>query len=218
MSNLADLLFRTVDGVFAVDAKQQIIFWNPGCAQLFGRSAETALGRPCSEVVRGKDSADQPLCGGDCGVAELTNGGLGPTDFSMRVRDNNDELLELSVNIVLVPSRRKDMWACVHLLHRGEAVDTFDMLEGYGVEKSKAVRHTSGARSRKEADLQCSLTAREYEILRLLAEGMHVSAMAQLLNISPVTIRNHIQHIEGKLGVHSQVEAVAYAYRHKLVS
>lgn len=217
MSNLADLLFRTVDGVFAVDAKQQIIFWNPGCAQLFGRSAETALGRLCSEVVRGKDSVDQPVCGGDCCVAQLTNGGLGPTNFPMRIRDNNDELLELSVNIMLVPSRDKDMWACIHLLHRGEAVDTFDMLE-YGVEKNKAVRHTPSVRSRKEADLQCSLTAREFEILRLLAKGMQVSTMAQLLNISPVTIRNHIQHIEGKLGVHSQVEAVAYAYRHKLVS
>jgi DNA-binding CsgD family transcriptional regulator len=44
-----------------------------------------------------------------------------------------------------------------------------------------------------------------------------VSQMSQLLNISPVTVRNHIRHIEVKLDVHSKLEAVVYAYRHNLI-
>jgi len=60
------------------------------------------------------------------------------------------------------------------------------------------------------------LTSREQEVYRLLAEGLPVSTISQQLHISPVTVRNHLQHIMGKLALHSQVEAVAYAYRHNL--
>jgi len=37
------------------------------------------------------------------------------------------------------------------------------------------------------------------------------------MRISMVTVRNHVQHIEATLAVHSQAEVVAYAYRHNLV-
>jgi DNA-binding NarL/FixJ family response regulator len=35
--------------------------------------------------------------------------------------------------------------------------------------------------------------------------------------VSPATIRNHVQNILGKLGVHSRLEAVAYATRNRLI-
>jgi DNA-binding NarL/FixJ family response regulator len=57
------------------------------------------------------------------------------------------------------------------------------------------------------------LTAREYEILHLLAEGMRPKAIAAQLFISRKTVATHIQRILSKLGVHSQAEAVAVAYR-----
>ena len=60
------------------------------------------------------------------------------------------------------------------------------------------------------------LTTREDEIFRLLAEGLPVRAISARLYISPVTVRNHLQHIMAKLDLHSQRETVAYAYRHNL--
>jgi len=57
-----------------------------------------------------------------------------------------------------------------------------------------------------------SLTAREKEILSLFAAGMGTAALAQRLEISPVTVRNHAQRILAKLGAHSRLEAVARAY------
>jgi DNA-binding NarL/FixJ family response regulator len=57
------------------------------------------------------------------------------------------------------------------------------------------------------------LTAREHEILGLLAEGMRPKAIAAELFISRKTVATHIQRILSKLGVHSQAEAVAIAYR-----
>jgi two-component system, NarL family, nitrate/nitrite response regulator NarL len=62
-----------------------------------------------------------------------------------------------------------------------------------------------------------SLTSRELEILRLLANGFDQTDIAQRLSISPRTVGAHIEHILGKLGVHSRAQAVAAAYRGHLV-
>ncbi len=217
MANLADLLFRAVDGVFAVDSKQQIIYWSPSCAQLLGTTSSEALGHLCSEVVRGKDPAGQPFCGGGCCMTRLTRGENAPGTFPLRVCHSDGNELRLSVNIVLVPSRQKDRWTCVHLLHRGEAADTIEMLEYNTLQRRPTRGRNSDNGGRPSPASISSLTAREQEILQLLAEGLAVPVMSQLLNVSRVTVRNHLQHIQAKLGVHSQSETVAYAYRNNLV-
>jgi DNA-binding NarL/FixJ family response regulator len=61
------------------------------------------------------------------------------------------------------------------------------------------------------------LTSRETEVLRLLARGLDQSAIARELAISPATVGTHIQRILTKLGVHSRTQAVALAYRERLV-
>ncbi len=55
------------------------------------------------------------------------------------------------------------------------------------------------------------LTAREQEILALLAEGKSSAEIACELVISARTVGTHVQHILGKLGVHSRAQAVALA-------
>ena len=61
------------------------------------------------------------------------------------------------------------------------------------------------------------LTAREMEVLRLLAEGMAQDAIARQLFISPKTVATHIDHILQKLEVHTRAQAVALAYRGELL-
>jgi two-component system nitrate/nitrite response regulator NarL len=60
------------------------------------------------------------------------------------------------------------------------------------------------------------LTARERDILMLLAEGSGQQAIAAELVLSPKTVATHIQRILAKLGVHSRAEAVAVAHRQGL--
>lgn len=57
------------------------------------------------------------------------------------------------------------------------------------------------------------LTAREREVLSLLADGMSTKQIATELVITPRTIGTHVQNILGKLGVHSRAQAVACAHR-----
>jgi two-component system nitrate/nitrite response regulator NarL len=61
------------------------------------------------------------------------------------------------------------------------------------------------------------LTNREHEILGLLAHGKAEREIASELAISRRTAATHIEHILGKLGVHSRAQAVALAYRNNLV-
>ena len=61
-----------------------------------------------------------------------------------------------------------------------------------------------------------ALTAREREILILLALGQNQPEIAKKLVVTPKTVATHIQRVLAKLGVHSRAEAVAYAHRHGL--
>ena len=56
-----------------------------------------------------------------------------------------------------------------------------------------------------------SLTAREYEVLDLVAQGLSNEQIAERLFISPKTVRNHITHLFDKLNVTRRAEAIVRA-------
>lgn len=62
------------------------------------------------------------------------------------------------------------------------------------------------------------LTAREHEILQLIAEGLTNAVIAKRLFISVNTVRNHVQSLLAKLGAHSKLEALSLAVREGLIS
>jgi DNA-binding NarL/FixJ family response regulator len=61
------------------------------------------------------------------------------------------------------------------------------------------------------------LTARELEVLKLVARGMSNKDVADELFISENTVKNHVRNILEKLHLHSRMEAVMYAVRKRLV-
>ena len=63
-----------------------------------------------------------------------------------------------------------------------------------------------------------TLTPREREFLALLATGCSNRRIAEVTQLSYLTIRSHMQNLLLKLGVHSQLEAVAFAVEHGIVA
>jgi DNA-binding CsgD family transcriptional regulator len=87
-------------------------------------------------------------------------------------------------------------------------------LDGDAVE---AVLVAAGHRTPRRREGPAGLTAREIDVLRLVARGCSSKEIAQQLTISPKTARNHIEHIYTKIGATSRVTASLYAVQHGLL-
>jgi DNA-binding NarL/FixJ family response regulator len=111
----------------------------------------------------------------------------------------------------------------------GERTEEFDRTAGIllgaddyivkpfaGGEFIARVRRATDRSAQVRPTLGSSLTPREFEVLKLLADGLGQKKIAQALFITPKTVATHIQRILTKLDVHSRAEAVAYAHRNRL--
>lgn len=68
------------------------------------------------------------------------------------------------------------------------------------------------------ADVVEALTAREVQVLELLAEGLPNKAIAERLGISDQTVKFHVSSIAGKLGAANRTDAVRRAVRRGLIT
>jgi len=107
----------------------------------------------------------------------------------------------------------QDLVASVRLAYQGEPLIEPD-------EVSRVLRHLRHRRAQEASEAQRAerLTRRETEILQLMADGVPTDEIASGLQVSPYTLRTHVQNVLTKLGVHSKLEALAFAIRHGKVT
>ncbi len=82
---------------------------------------------------------------------------------------------------------------------------------------SKVIRHSMGQTSSSQETLVEPLTDREMEVLRLMAQGLSNTEIAEKLYVAERTVRFHVSNIFGKLQTDSRIEAVVKAIRLKLL-
>jgi DNA-binding CsgD family transcriptional regulator len=100
------------------------------------------------------------------------------------------------------------------LLHGRAALALFERLGARrDADGAAALLRGLGVRGRGAPRIEGELTAREREVLDLLAEGLSNQQIADRLVISPKTAEHHVGRILGKLGLRSRAEAASYVLR-----
>jgi PAS domain S-box-containing protein len=202
---LDQLLSRTGDGACVITSEGRIVQWNRPAERILGYAAREAIGRSCCEMFAGRDESGNRLCYRGCQVMTLVKMGETIQAFDMQTRTKGGRSLWLNVS-VLTSSNGNGTPLMIHLFRDVTATkELLNLIQ----ERLAAATPTS------ESDAE--LTRRELEILRLLATGADTKTAADGLHVSPATIRNHVQNILSKLGVHSRLQAVAYATTHRLL-
>ena len=80
-----------------------------------------------------------------------------------------------------------------------------------------AVLQAVGERARPPAEAPAGLTAREVEVLRLLARGLTNKQAAANLGISAKTVGRHVESIYSKIGASTRAAAALFAVEHDLL-
>jgi two-component system NarL family response regulator len=141
---------------------------------------------------------------------------IGGLVFGQRLRDRSPSLRLIGLAGAMVPDGLRE-----HALRAGfdacpparlPLVDLLDTI-------ARVLGSASGSRpfwARDElesVDTPVGITSRELEVLELVARGATNSAIARVLEISPNTVRSHVQNIRAKLDAGTRLEAVWIARR-----
>jgi len=81
----------------------------------------------------------------------------------------------------------------------------------------RLIRELNPTSQRTELNLEETLTDRESAILRLMTGGYSNREIAEALEISEGTVKNHVSNILSKLGVHDRTRAVLKANQHGIL-
>lgn len=183
-------VFRSGDALMAFGPDLRVDAWNEELESLTGISAAEAIGRPCWEVLGGLHERGAVICHPGCSTARLAREGRP------------------------IPSRR-----IVIKTADGRKLITMSTIAAVNADRSAVGLHlfrpTPDAES--EPAPESHLTARQQEVIELIAEGVPAKMIATKLGVAEVTVRNHIRAILLELGCHSQLEALAEARRRRLL-
>lgn len=201
-NSLLKALNRAGDGVVVADGDGRVVLWNRAAERLLGWSAAEAVGRTSCELLDARN--DPRTCGEACPIRAAARKGDAVESFDLRARTKAGREMRLNVSTLAVPAEPGAEAFAIYLFRDVSL-------------RTPAVNGTAGERPPLGAENGVPLTRREREVLRLLSTGANTRTAAERLGVSPATIRNHVQNLLGKLGVHSRLQAVAYATTHGLL-
>ena len=174
--------------------------------------AAAADGREAVQVIKGHDELDvvvmdllMPGMGGVSATREvlLTRPGLAVLVLTMSGADDTvaAALAAGARGYLLKDASAEEIVSAVRAVAAGQAV--------FGAAVADAVLRQFSPR---RAPLPFpTLSARESEVLELIAQGRDNTAIARILVIAPKTVRNHVSSVFSKLGVADRAQAVIVA-------
>ncbi|MFN8469863.1 MAG: LuxR C-terminal-related transcriptional regulator [Caldilineaceae bacterium] len=217
---LRELLDRSADGAYIVDQDQRIAAWNRSAEKLLGFKAQEVVGMNCFALLAGHTDGGCVVCRRGCLPFTAGRRGELVPSFDAQMRTANGFPLWVNVTIIAMPTSdsSSEPDVVIHFFREIEAkkrAETFAKDVAGWVRQLRLEVPESVISGGGPGDN--GLTEREIQVLRQLSHGADTETIAKQLVIDRSTVRNHIQRILHKLGVHSRLEAVTYAREHGLL-
>jgi len=198
---LLESLEQSPDPLFVTDRNNRIVLWNKPLERLLGHAESEIRGATCGAVLCGSDRYGNRYCVDPCPVVQIANRGETVHRFELRIQTKYKTHVDVEVTILHLPAPPPYRFLLSHLVRP---------LDTVAEEAPRQHAEVTDMRAKR-------LTRREIEVLGMLANGLHVTEIGERLSISALTARNHVQNILDKLEVHSKSEAVAFAFRQKVI-
>lgn len=206
------LLDRTPDPAFALTAQDEIWEWNSAIAMLTGYPSEVARHQRFVTLLEPHGPLGQPVDASYCERA-IRDGGA--PSFDMRVRTREGRHIWLNVSVLVFEALRASPPLVVHLAHDITASRRRRAVYERLVQAARDIVQL--AEEEPHLVPVSPLTEQEQRILRAFAEGLGPAQVARSLGISTQTLRNHLHHVNQKLGTHNRLEAVTHAQLRRFI-
>jgi len=204
--DLHQMLAQAPDGAVVIGHDGRIVLWNDEAARILEYPPEEAIGRLCCDVFLGCDALGNRICHRGCQAMLVTMGeSIRTVDMLARTRAGRPVWLD--VTILVPPEKAEGAALTVHLFR--DVTASKELL-------ARVKKHLAPPADPAQ-DAAGVLTPRELELLGLITRGLETDEAAERLQVSPASVRSELQSIFAKLGVHSRVDAVAYARTHHLL-
>ena len=200
----------TGDAAFAVDAAGRIRAWNKAAAELFGRSEAEVMSVPCHELFQCSDE-DGTICSKHC-VVEHWADSRPPVNFDLRLQTKAGRLW-CNLSTLIASDAKSGGRYAVHIVRPIEIRKRLEqaLSEFVRMHMSSSSNGKLPICSAPTPSVNVGLTRRELEVLKSLAKGHTTRTIANHLNISSATVKNHIKHVLTKFGAHTRLEAIRRA-------
>ena len=216
---IRELLDRSADGAYVIDQDQRISAWNKAAETILGFTAQEVIGANCFQVLGGHLDGGCIVCRRGCLPHSASLRGELVPNFDTQVRTADGLPRWINVTVVAVPANGVgEPDTVIHFFRDIEAKKRAETFTRDVVGWVRQLRlQDPEPIPLSLAPSGMGLTERECQVLRLLSQGIDTDTIASQLVIDRSTVRNHIQRILHKLGVHSRLEAVTYAREHGLL-
>jgi PAS domain S-box-containing protein len=214
-SDLFDFIEHTADAAFVVTEIGEVCSWNSSAEALFGFRRDEAVGKTCVELFEARGALGTQVFTERGRMQECAAHHVAIPDCDLEVKTRSGRAVWVNLSTVVHEDPKTGRRRIVHFARSIADRKRAEALVRRIIRSSKQLVEMSNVGLRPAPVIP--LSDQEQRVLRGFSEGQSPSDIVRELNISPQTLRNHLHHINQKLGTHNRLEAVIHAIRRKLI-
>ena len=222
---LLEFLEQTADAAFCVTGQGEICSWSAAAEKLFGYSSSEAIGKSCNRLLQGRGSLGAEGCTPEFYARQVAVDGATVPNFDLEVRVRSGRRIWVDLSTLIFKDGRTHPRLVVHLARDITKRKQEEQLLHGMLQISKQIVAMSSGNGNGNGNgngmghlvpVSC-LSEQEQSILRRFSDGKNSSEIARSLGITLQTLRNHLHHVNEKLGTHNRLQAVMHAMHRKLI-